>query len=97
LKGKESPKKMSRRRRRSEPHLNPNACWYTLITKKAVRENPSRFKAQDIGRYLVRESVDLFDAGQVVTKGDIQRQLAIWKTGHLSEEDRRAMLALATL
>jgi len=56
---------------------------HSSITKKTVRENPGQFKA-DVGRFLIRECVDLFDEGQVVTQGDIKRLLEVFHTGRLS-------------
>ncbi|PYS54301.1 MAG: hypothetical protein DMG13_08990 [Acidobacteria bacterium] len=67
--------------RHAIPH---NQCWYSLITKKTVRENPGQFQAADVGRFLFRECVDLFDERQVVTLGDIKRQLEVFRTGRLS-------------
>ena len=60
-----------------------NIRTFFSITKKTVRENPGQFKA-DVGRFVIRECVDLFDERQVVTLGDIKRQVEVFRTGRLS-------------
>ena len=67
--------------RHAVPH---NQCWYVSVTNKMVRENPERFKVEHIGGFLIRECVDLFEEGQIVSEHDIKRQLAVFRTGRLS-------------
>ena len=64
-------------------HIKQNACWYTLITKKTVRISQGLLKVAHVGHYLIRECVDLFDEGGIVTKQDIERQLAIFHTENI--------------
>jgi hypothetical protein len=59
--------------------------WFVEVMNEAVVfENEGELRIAHVGQFVVLKSVELFDAGQVVERSDIIRQLEIYRTGRIS-------------